>query len=110
MQKLKTDHPGPGIGKPPGMSNRKFDKLVYQLTKEHSRYLCAGLGEADPEFYDEEPPPPAKHPPRQPRPSNVVRDQSLYFRDKSGNLKMRAKFKKRFGLDSGDTPEAAKVK
>ncbi len=106
MQKLQTDHFGPGIGQPPGMSDRMFDKLEWQLIKEHIRYLCAGLGKPDPEFHDEEPPPPPKHPPRQPRRDNVVRDQSIYFHDRSGNLKMRAKFKKRFGLADLDAPES----
>jgi hypothetical protein len=99
MQKLQTDHWGPGIGQPPGMSDRMFDKLEWQLTKEHIRYLCALLRRADPEFYDEEPPPP-KHAAQQPRQldRSMVRDPSVYFRDKSGTLKMRAKFEKKFGL------------
>jgi len=99
MQKLQTDHCGPGIGQPPGMSDRMFDKLEWQLTKEHIRYLCALLRRADPEFHDEEPPPPqhAAQPPRQLHRS-MVRDPSVYFRDKSGTLKMRAKFEKKFGL------------
>ena len=131
MQKLKTHHWGPGIGKPPGMSSRKFDKLNYQLTKEHIRYLSGCLGSGDPEFYDEEPPANAKHPPARPssvggdhlrfirdKTGNLTRraqykfvcDQSLLFRDKSGSLQMNAKFKKRFGLDIGDAAGAAKVK
>jgi hypothetical protein len=100
MQKLQTDHWGPGIGKPPGMSDRVFDRLNDQLTKEHIRYMCALLGKADPEFDDEEPPPP-KHTAQQPRQlhRSMVRDPSVYYRDKSGTLKMRAKFeKKKFGL------------
>jgi hypothetical protein len=129
MQKLKTHHWGPGIGKPPGMSNRKFDKLNYQLTKEHIRYLCGCLGRDDPEFYDEEPLAHAKDPPLPPssvggdqsprfihdKTGNLARraqykfvcDQSLLFRDKSGSLQMNAKFKKRFGLDIGDAAGAA---
>ena len=109
MQKLQTDHFGPGIGKPPGMSDKMFDKLEWQLTKEHVRYLCAGLGKPDPEFHDEEPPPPPKHPPRQPRRDNVVRDQSIYFRERSGTLKMRAKFKKKFGLADLDTQKKTAI-
>jgi len=109
MQKLQTDHWGPGVGKPPGMSDRMFDKLEWQLIKEHIRYLCAGLGKPDPEFHDEEPPPPPKHPPRQPRRDNVVRDQSIYFRDRSGTLKMRAKFKKKFGLADLDTQKKTAI-
>ena len=104
MQKLQTDHWGPGIGKPAGMSDRVFDKLNYQLTKEHLRYMCAGSGKPDPEFWDEEPPPPPKHPPRLPRQPHrkSVQDPAVYFRDKSGALKMRAKFKKRFGVFDRD--------
>jgi hypothetical protein len=49
-------------GKPPGMSDRTFHKLNDQLTKEDIRYMCALLGKADPEFCDEEPPAPPKHP------------------------------------------------
>jgi hypothetical protein len=46
----------------------------------------------------------SKQPPQQPRQHvNDVRDQSIYFRDKSGTLKMRAKFKKQFGLVDLDT-------
>src|SRR6267378_6373634 len=99
MQKLQTDHCGPGIGQPPGMSDRMFDKLEWRLKKEDIRYLCAVLGRADPEFHDEEPPPP-KHAAQQPRQldRSMVRDPSVYFRDKSGTLKMRAKFEKKFGL------------
>ena len=78
------------------MSDRTFDKLDWQLTKEHMRYMCALSGKADPEFHDEEPPPP-KHAAQQPQRS-MVRDQSVYFRNKSGTLKMRAKFEKKFGL------------
>jgi len=97
MQKLQTDHCGPGIGKPPGMSDRVFDKLEWQLKKEDIRYMCAVLGKADPEFHDEEPAPPPQHAARQPQRS-MVRDPSVYYRDKSGTLKMRAKFEKKFGL------------
>jgi len=100
MQKRQTDHWGPGIGQPPGMSDRTFYKLNDQLTKEHIRYMCALLRRADPEFHDEDPPPPPKHPPQQPRQPqrSMVRDQSVYYRDKSGTLKMRARFEKKFGL------------
>ena len=87
------------------MSERMFDRLNDQLTKEHIRYLCALSGKADPEFYDEEPPPPPKHAARQLQRS-MVRDQSVYFRDKSGTLKMRAKFKKKFGLPTSTHPKA----
>jgi hypothetical protein len=87
------------------MSDRAFDKLIYQLTKEHIRYLCALSGKADPEFYDEGPTPPPQHTARQPQRS-MVRDQSVYFRDRSGPLKMRAKFEKRFGLADRDAPES----
>jgi hypothetical protein len=58
--------------------------------------MCAVLGKADPEFHDEEIPPP-KHAARQPQRS-MVRDQSVYFRDKSGTIKMKAKFEKKSGL------------
>jgi hypothetical protein len=108
METLRSDRStplGPGIRKPPGMSDRVFDKLNYQLTKEHICYMCARLGKPDPEFYDEEPPPP-KHPPRLPRRDNVVGDQSIYFRDKSGTLKMRTKFKKKFGFVNRYNPYA----
>jgi hypothetical protein len=84
MRKLKTDHFGPGIGKPPGMSDRMFDRLEWQLTKEHIRYLCALFRKPDPEFHDEEPVTPKRSPlpalPHLPR----VAHQSNYFRDKSG--------------------------
>jgi hypothetical protein len=86
---------GPGIGLPPGMTDRTFNQLNDRLTKEHIRYMCALLRKADPEFDDEEPPPP-KHTAQQLHRS-MVRDPSVYYRDKSGTLKMRAKFK-RFGL------------
>jgi hypothetical protein len=86
------------------MSERTFNKLEGRLIKEDMRRLSALLGRDDPEFPDEDPPPPPKHPPRQPRRDNVVRDQSIYFHDRSGNLKMRAKFKKRFGLANLDAP------
>jgi len=111
MQKLQTDHFGPGIGKPAGMSDRVFDKLNYQLTKEHLRYMCAGLGKPDPEFWDEEPPPPPKHPPRLPRQPHrsSVQDPSVHFRDKSGALKMRAKFEKKFGMFDRDQAPGSKA-
>ncbi len=48
MRKLQTDHGGPEIGKPPGVSHRMFDKLEWRLTKEHVRYLCALLGKTIP--------------------------------------------------------------
>ena len=97
MQKLQTDHFGPGIGQPPGMSDRMFDKLEWQLIKEDVRRLCALLGRDDPEFHDEDPPPP-KRPPQPRRLRSMVRDPSVYSRDKSGTLKMRPKFEKKFGL------------
>jgi hypothetical protein len=96
MQKLQTDHFGPGFGKPPGMSDRMFDKLEWQLTKEDGRRLSAMLGKPDPEFHDEDPPPP-KPPPQPRRLRSMVRDPSVYSRDKSGTLKMRPKFEKKFG-------------
>jgi hypothetical protein len=36
----------------------------------------------------------------------MVRDPSVYYRDKSGTLKMRAKFQKKFGLADLDTSES----
>jgi len=93
MQKLQTDHWGPGIGQPPGMSERTFNKLEWRLKKEDIRRLCALLGRDDPEFHDEDPPRP-KRPPQPRRLRSMVRDPSVYSRDKSGTLKMRAKFKK----------------
>jgi hypothetical protein len=95
MRKLQTDHWGPGIGKPEGMSDRQFQKLEYKLVKEHLRYLCAQLGEPDPEFYDEEPAPRKKP---QPRPNNQVRDHSLFTRQKSGELQMKSRLRKSCGL------------
>jgi hypothetical protein len=68
---------GPGIGQPPGISDRVFDKLEWWLTKEDIRYMCALLGKADPEFYDEALPPPPKHPPRQTRRDKRCWDQSI---------------------------------
>jgi hypothetical protein len=97
MQKLQTDHWGPGIGQPPGMSERTFNKLEGRLKKEDVRRLCALLGRDDPEFPDEDPPPP-KPPPPPRRLRSMVRDPSVYSRDKSGTLKMRPKFEKKFGL------------
>ena len=97
MHKLKTDHPGPGIGKPPGMSNRTFDKLDWQLTKEHTRYLSAMLGKPAPDFPDEEPVP-AKRPPPPTLPRAPRVDHSRYFRDKSGALKLRARYKTKFAM------------
>ena len=47
METLRSDRStplGPGIRKPPGMSDLVFDKLNYQLTKEHIRYMCARAG------------------------------------------------------------------
>jgi hypothetical protein len=95
MQKLQTDHFGPGIGKPPGMSDRMFDKLEWQLKKEDTRRLCALLGRDDSEFHDEDPPR-LKPPPQPRRLRSMVRDPSVYSRDKSGTLKMRPKFEKKF--------------
>ena len=97
MQKLQTDHFGPGIGQPPGMSERTFNKLEGRLIKEDMRRLSALLGRDDPEFPDEDPPPP-KPPPPPRRLRSMVRDPSVYSRDKSGTLKMRPKFEKKFGL------------
>jgi hypothetical protein len=103
MQKLQTDHFGPGFGKPPGMSERTFNKLEGRLMKEDMRRLCALLGKDDPEFPDEDPPPPKppaqpKRPPKPRYSRSMVRDPSVYFRDKSGTLKMRPKFEKKLGL------------
>jgi hypothetical protein len=97
MHKLKADHLGPGIGKPPGMSDRTFDKLDWQLTKAHTRYLHAVLGKPAPDFPDEEPAPAKRAPPPAlPRASRF--NPSSYFRDKSGALKLRAKFKTKFAM------------
>jgi len=40
------------------MSDRTFDQLEWQLTKERIRCLGASLGKPDPEFHDEDPPRP----------------------------------------------------
>jgi hypothetical protein len=85
------------------MSERTFNKLEWRLKKEEIRRLCALLGRDDPEFHDEDPPPPKpppqpKRPPQPRRLRSMVRDPSVYFRDKSGTLKMRTKFEKKFGL------------
>lgn len=98
--KLQTDHFGPGIGQPAGMSDRKFDKLEWQLTKEHLRYLCALLKRAEPEFHDEEPPV-SKSP--KPKPKAAASPdfspvRSMYFRDRHGTLQMQGKFLKKFGM------------
>jgi hypothetical protein len=100
MQKLKTDHFGPGIGKPSGMSERTFDRLEWQLTKEHIRYLCALSGKADPEFHDEATPKRAPPPafPDLPRAAH----RSNYFRDKSGAIRLRANFEKKTGMWAHD--------
>jgi hypothetical protein len=95
MDKLKTHHWGPGIGKPKGMSDRKFDKLEYQLCKEHIRFLCALRKKRAPDFYDEEPRAPKL------RNDKDVRSQSIYYRDKSGALIMRSSVKKKYGLPEG---------
>jgi hypothetical protein len=60
MQKLQTDHWGPAICQPPGMSERTFNKLEWRLKKEEIRRLCALLGRDDPEFHDEDPPRPKR--------------------------------------------------
>ena len=93
MLKLKTFHWGPGIGKPEGMSDRKFCQLEYKLTKEHIKYMCALHGTVAPDFYDDEP--------AKPRPDKAIQSQSILYRDKSGTLKMRSQFKKKYGLPKG---------
>jgi hypothetical protein len=104
MHKLQTDHFGPGIGKPPGMSDRKFDKLTWQLTKEHIRYCCALLGKTEPDFPDEEPsaatPAVAGAKPRASLGRKPISPQSMYFRDRNGILKMRRD--KKFAMSARD--------
>ena len=79
------------------MSDRTFDKLDWQLTKEHTRFLSAVLGKPAPDFPDEEPAP-AKRPPPPTLPRAPRVDHSRYFRDKSGALKLRAKYKTKFAM------------
>ena len=93
MHQLKTDHFGPGIGKPPGMSSRRFDKLERQLTNEHIRYYCALLGKREPDFNDEEPQARMPATPAVP-PLRRLGGRPKYFRDQSGSIRMRAKFNK----------------
>src|SRR3954451_22679052 len=101
MHKLKADHFGPGIGKPAGMSNRTFDKLDWQLTKESIRYYSALLGKPPLDFPDEEPAPrPSPPRPKTTRPPAAdkrVALASMYFRDGDGDIKMHRKFNKKFG-------------
>jgi hypothetical protein len=92
MEKLKTTHWGPGIGKPEGMSDRRFQRLEDQLCKEHIRMLCAIYKKRPPDFCDEEPQPVTL------RNDKAVRSHSIHYRDKSGALKMRSRFKKKYGL------------
>jgi hypothetical protein len=95
MEKLKTSHWGPGIGKPEGMSDRRFQRLEYQLCKEHIRVLCAIYKRRPPDFCDEEPQPVTL------RNDKAVRRHSIHYRDKSGALKMRSQLKKKYGLPDG---------
>lgn len=102
MRQLQTDHCGRGIGKPAGMSDRIFDKLEWQLTKEHIRYCCALLGKTEPEFHDEEPS--AAQPAAAAAKLRAAPDrkpgggQSMYFRDRNGILKMRKQ--KKFAMSA----------
>ncbi|WP_291686843.1 hypothetical protein [Bradyrhizobium sp.] len=100
-QKLKTDHFGPGIGKPRGMSDRTFDKLEWQLKKEHIRYLCAILKKTDPEFHDEDPVAPKRPPLSALRRAPRV-NCSNYSRDKSGAIKLGARLETKFGTWTRD--------
>jgi hypothetical protein len=92
MDQLKTQDWEPGILKPQGMSDRKFHRLEYQLSKEHTRFLCAIYKKRPPDFWDEEP--------RLPD-DKAVRRQAIHYRDKSGALKLRSGLQKKFGLPQG---------
>ena len=39
--------------------------------------------------------------PAKPRPDKAIQSQSILYRDKSGTLKMRSQFKKKYGLPKG---------
>jgi hypothetical protein len=99
MAKLKTTHAGPGITKPKGMTERKYLALCYELTCEDLRYLCAVLKLPPPAILGDEPLPTRK---RRARRRNPGVERSIFYRDRSGVLHMRAKFKRRFNPSAAD--------
>lgn len=99
MAKLKTTHTGPGITKPKGMTERKYLALCYELTCEDLRFWCAVLKRPPPAILGDEPLPIRK---RQARRRNPTVEHSMFYRDRSGALHMRAKFKKRFNPSASD--------
>jgi hypothetical protein len=100
MAKLKTTHPGPGITKPAGMTERKFQALTLDLTCEHLRFLHAVLKRPPPAILGDEPLPKPK-----PRRRNPTVERSTFYRDRTGALHMRAKFKRRFNPSAANLAE-----
>jgi hypothetical protein len=99
MAKLKTSHTGPGITKPEGMSERKFLPLTDELMREELRFWCAVRKLPPPAILGDEPLPVRK---RKRRQHNVAAKRSAFYRDRTGALQMRAKFKRRFGPSTSD--------
>jgi hypothetical protein len=99
MAKLKTTHPGPGITKPKGMTEREYLGLCYDLTCEHLRFLCAVFKLPPPAILGDEPLPTRK---RKPCRSNPTAGRAMFYRDRSGVLHIRAKLKRRFNPSASD--------
>jgi hypothetical protein len=99
MAKLKTTHPGPGITKPRGMTERRFQALTLELTCEHLRFLHAVLKRPPPAILGDEPLPARKRKPRSP---NSAVKHAMFYRDRTGAPHMRARFKRKFNPSAAD--------
>jgi hypothetical protein len=117
-RELCATHSGPGIFKPPWMTDARYDELMQRLLRLDVARLHAMLGLGEPDFGDIDVAPEVMYaPPLDPFAPDVFTPEfepmqvnnrastSMYYRDKSGTLQMKARYKKKYGLPDGTVKE-----
>jgi len=97
MRELEATQRGPWIPKPFWMTEALYNELMQELVEVDVRRLCAALKLPRPDFFD----PPFDYTNPKPERINHPTTRLLFYRNESGVLQMKAKYKKRYGLPAG---------
>ena len=97
MRELEATQSGPWIPKPFWMAEALYNELMQELTEMDVRRLCAALKLPRPDFFE----PPFDYTNPKPERINHPPAMVLFYRNQSGVLQMKAKYKKRYGLPGG---------